>query len=243
MNSSNSSNSGKLYLVSTHVGHPDDISKRAIDVLTQVDLVVCEERKNGSQLLKHLGIQKELFSLNEHNEAEESQGLIHQLRQGRTMALISDAGTPVFADPGTILVQQAIQQGIMIVPIPGASSLMAALVCSGFSLKSFYYAGFLPRNSQDRRHAIENLTNYHSVLVIYDTPYRLGALLKDLSHYFGNQNGVICCQLTYPDEKIYRGTVRKLSEQITKNPVKCEFVIIIDNIRHSGPKNRKFPKS
>ena len=235
---------GKLYLVSTPIGHPDDITLRAIHVLQQVDLILCEEYKNGSRLLKQLEIAKPLLALNEHNESQQIPEILQQLSQGKTMALISDAGTPVFADPGSLLVQAAAAVHIKLIPIPGASSLMAALVCSAFELKEFHYVGFLPRQADDRRSKLEGLKRIRTLLVIYDAPYRLLPVLKDLEHVMGGTLPVaICSKLTMADEKIYRGTLKQLLQLFEKNPIKCEFVILIDNADHSSSATRHFSKN
>jgi len=228
--------SGILYIVSTPIGNPDDISKRAIDILQQCDLIVCEEYKVGSRLLKQLGISNSLETVNEHNEVESSIELIKRLRQGEAIAIISDCGTPVFADPGTHLVQSVVANGIQVIPIPGASSLMAALVCGAFRIKEFYYVGFLPRTSSQRQKKLKELQKIKTVLIIYEAPYRLLPLLKDMLQAFNAKTPtVICTRLTQPDEKIFRGSLKKLYQHFEAHPIKCEFVILIDNIKAQRP--------
>ena len=175
---------GKLYLVSTPIGNLQDISKRALSVLTEVDEVVCEELRVGTTLMKRLGIDTPITLLNEHNETGQTTILLKSLKQGKTLALISDAGTPVFADPGLELVRGAIRLKVSVIPVPGASSLMSALVCSGFSLNEFHFAGFLPRQTGARLDRLKSLSEIRTLLIILETPYRLNALLKDLNKIF-----------------------------------------------------------
>ncbi|MGK5093380.1 16S rRNA (cytidine(1402)-2'-O)-methyltransferase [Deltaproteobacteria bacterium TL4] len=221
---------GKLFIVSIPIGNFGDMTHRAIETLGQVELVVCEEYKEGARLRKQLNLKCSLESLNEHNEQAQIPKIIHQLKQGHSVALVSDCGTPIFADPGTLLTQTCVDAGITIVPIPGASSLMAALVCSAFSLKNFYYAGFLPRTTEDRRAKLTELKQIPTVLIIYEAPYRLLPLLKDTAAVMGGQTlAVICTQLTLPDEQVYRGTLKQLLTTFETQPKKCEFVLLVDN--------------
>ncbi len=142
--------SSSLYIVSTPIGNYDDITLRALNVLKEVDFIICEEYKEGNRLLRYYGIDKPLEALNEHNEAKDAEATVERIRDGADAALISDAGTPVFADPGARLVHLALKRGVRVVPVPGASSLLAALVVSDFDINSFYYAGFLPRRRDER---------------------------------------------------------------------------------------------
>ena len=155
-------------MVSTPIGNLQDISKRALSVLTEVDEVVCEELRVGSTLMKRLGIDTPITLLNEHNETGQTTILLKSLKQGKTLALISDAGTPVFADPGLELVRGAIRLKASVIPVPGASSLMSALVCSGFSLNEFHFAGFLPRQTGARLDRLKSLREIRTLLIIPD---------------------------------------------------------------------------
>ena len=221
---------GKLYLVSTPIGNLQDISKRALSVLTEVDEVVCEEQRVGSTLIKRLGIETPLTLLNEHNETGQTAILLESLKQGKTLALISDAGTPVFADPGLELVRGAIRLKVSVIPVPGASSLMSALVCSGFSLNEFHYAGFLPRQAGARLDRLKNLREIRTLLIILETPYRLNALLKDLNKIFNvNTRSVLAMNLTQENEDFFRGTLAEMQKHFSLNPFKGEFVLMLDN--------------
>ena len=221
---------GKLFLVSTPIGNLQDISKRALNVLTEVDEVVCEEQRVGSTLMKRLGIETSITLLNEHNETDQTTILLKSLKQGKTLALISDAGTPVFADPGLELVRGAIRLKVSVIPVPGASSLMSALVCSGFSLNEFHYAGFLPRQTGARLDRLKSLREIRTLLIILETPYRLNALLKDLNKIFNNNTrSVLAMNLTQENEDFFRGTLAEMKKHFSLQPFKGEFVLMLDN--------------
>ena len=221
---------GKLFLVPTPIGNAGDITLRALEVLKTVDEVICEERKVGSRLLKHHGIQQNLRTLNEHNESEQIRDLLDLLKDGKQLALISDAGTPVFADPGYRLIQAIIASQGEIVSLPGPSSLMTALVVSGLPCQDFYCAGFLPRKPELRRKALQSLRLWQTTLVIYEAPYRLIPLLKDVSGELGGwQLASLCVRLSYPDERVLRGNLKKLLAHCEASPFKGEFVLVVDN--------------
>ena len=236
---------GKLYLVSMPIGNLQDISKRALSVLTEVDEVVCEEQRVGSTLMKRLGIETPITLLNEHNETGQTAILLKSLKQGKTLALISDAGTPVFADPGLELVRGAIRLKVSVIPVPGASSLMSALVCSGFSLNEFHFAGFLPRQTGARLDRLKSLRDIRTLLIILETPYRLNALLKDLNKIFNtNTRSVLAMNLTQENEDFFRGTLAEMQKHFSLSPFKGEFVLMLDNQsdkKYRG-KRSSFPK-
>ena len=172
---------GKLYLVATPIGNLDDMTFRAIATLKNADIVVYEERKEGSRLLRHFGIEKPVESLNEHNEAAATFILLDHLMNGKNVAIVSDCGTPVFSDPGQLLVRKAVDAGIRIVPIPGASSLMPALTVSGFSIDQFVYYGWLSPKRPRRIVELQQLRRELRTIILMDTPYRLVALMKDIT--------------------------------------------------------------
>lgn len=217
---------GRLFVVAVPIGHPKDITLRAIEVLQNVAGVICEGYREGSTVLSKLGIQNELIILNEHNEKTESARIVELLAQGKSLALISDCGTPVFADPGHFLLHVAVQAGIPVVPVPGPSSLTAALSVCDFPMERFVFGGFLPREKDERRRELERLREMHLPVILMDTPYRMVALLKDVAQVFGNKHQVLlACDLTLPSERIYRGEVQDVLQQIEKR--KSEFVLIL----------------
>jgi 16S rRNA (cytidine1402-2'-O)-methyltransferase len=218
-----------LYLVATPIGNFEDMTFRALEVLRAVDLVVCEERKEGARLLHHFKVDKPLETLNEHNEAAATHTILEALAAGKSVALISDCGTPVFSDPGYLLVHRAAELNIRIVPLPGASSLMPALTVSGFSIDKFLYYGWLSPKKERRRAELRQLVRERRTIVLMDTPYRLVSLLQDLADAFGKTRRVcIAYNLTLPDEQIFRGDASMLAARFTSHPIKGEFVIIIE---------------
>jgi len=221
---------GTLYLVATPIGNFADMTFRAIEVLKQVDVVVYEERKEGGRLLRHFGIEKPVESLNEHNEAAATFIILDHLKKGKSIAVISDSGTPVFSDPGQLLVRKAIDDGIKVVPIPGASSLMPALTVSGFSIDQFVFYGWLSPKRPRRVTELQQLKRERRTIVLMDTPYRLLALLKDVSDVFGSSRRLcVAFDLTLPDEEIFHGTAPQLVEKLTKLDKKGEFVVVIES--------------
>jgi 16S rRNA (cytidine1402-2'-O)-methyltransferase len=220
---------GVLFLVATPIGNFDDITLRALNVLRSVDLVVYEERREGMRLLHHFQIEKPVESLNEHNEAAATHTILSHLKSGKSVALVSDAGTPVFADPGQILVRKAIDQGVKIVPVPGASSLLPALTVSGFSTDQFLFYGWLSPKKERRRAELRQLMLEKRTIVIMDTPYRLVPLLRDLADTIGSARRIcIAFDLTMPNEEFFYGTPVELHKRFSAKERKGEFVIVID---------------
>ena len=220
---------GKLYIIATPIGNYDDITLRAIKTLREVDVIICEEPRQATTLLKKLDITiKQLVSLNEHNESEQAGQIIQAMFMGQNMALISDCGTPVFSDPGAVLIKTCVDNGIQVVPIPGTSSLMAALSILDFKIENFYFAGFLPRESQQRKNELYKLKAIKSPIVLMDTPYRLVKLLEELEVAFGKGCQVtLTCDLTLPSESIFRGRLDAIRKKVGTR--KAEFMLIIHN--------------
>jgi 16S rRNA (cytidine1402-2'-O)-methyltransferase len=217
---------GCLYIVATPIGNPRDITLRALDVLQEVDAVVCEEYREGSTLLKKLGIQKEIILVNEHNEGEQAPLVVERLHKQQSIALVSDCGTPVFADPGATLIHLAIEQGIRVIPLPGPSSLMTTLSILDFKLDRFIYAGFLPRDRGERRKALKHLRMNRFPIIVMDAPYRLMPLLDDLDDVLGGGTNItLALDLTLPSESIFRGTVAEAKKRLSQR--KSEFVMVI----------------
>ena len=226
-NSTTAKPAGKLYVVATPIGNAGDITTRAIETLAHADVILCEEHRNGSRLLKSLGIAKPLLELNEHNEAERIQEVLLMLAQGQTLALISDCGTPVFSDPGKKLLQLLYEMNIAVTPLPGASSLMAALSVCPFDLEEFLFIGFLPVKTDQRQKKLSQLKYSNYPLVLMDTPYRMQRLLQEVQQSFGKkQNIFLACDLTMPEERLYLGPVDEILTRIQNR--KAEFILILD---------------
>ncbi len=219
-----------LYITPTPIGNYDDITLRALQVLKESDLIICEEPKPARRLLSHFGIEKELIPLNEHNEKEITPEIIRMLNEGKTASLISDAGTPLFSDPGKYLVDQCIAAGIKIVPLPGANSLLPALVSSGLNIEKFYYYGWLSPKKEIRKRELQKLKSVPELIVLLETPYRLKRILEDIQNTFGkNTYIVLAYKLTMPEEKIIRGNIGNVLEKVEKEKLKGEFVLMINN--------------
>jgi 16S rRNA (cytidine1402-2'-O)-methyltransferase len=220
---------GTLYLVATPIGNYDDMTIRALNTLRAADLVIYEERREGDRLLRHFGIEKPVETLNEHNEAAASHNILHHLRAGKNVALVSDCGTPVFSDPGQLLVGKAIEAGVRIVPVPGASSLMPALTVSGFPIDQFLYYGWLSPKKERRRAELRQLQQERRTIVLMDTPYRLIPLVRDIADVFGaTRRMCIAFNLTLPDEQVLYGTPPSLHAVCSAKEMKGEYVIVIE---------------
>lgn len=220
----------KLYIVSTPIGNYEDITLRALNVLKEVNFIICEEFKEARRLLSSYKIEKRLVNINEQNEKEASDEILHMMLEGKSAALISDCGTPLFSDPGHLLVDLAIQNKVEIVPVPGASSLLAALVGSGLDFEKFYYYGWLSPKKDIRRKQLLDLKRRKETIVLMDTPYRLKTLMTDIVKILGpNIPCVLAFELTNEKEKFYRGNTGNILNHVEKENLKGEFVLILGN--------------
>lgn len=220
----------KLYLVSTPIGNYDDITLRALNVLKEADIIICEEFKPAGKLLRHYDIKKEMISVNEHNEQESAFELALKLRKYEKVAMISDAGTPLFSDPGNFLIPAAISTGIEIIPVPGANSLLPAITGSGFNTNSFYYLGWLSPKKEERRRQLSGIKRISDLIVIMETPYRLIALLKDVVKILGPKTEIcVAYKLTMPQERFLRGFAEEVLKKAEASSLKGEFVLLVNN--------------
>lgn len=221
---------GKLYLVATPIGNYDDMTLRGLKILQEVDFIICEEFKEGRRLLAHYKIGKDLIELNEHNEKDAVNDILLKILEGQSAALISDCGTPLFSDPGHLLVDVCISQKIVIVPVPGASSLLPALTGSGLDFEKFFYYGWLSPKKELRRQELYKLKFIKQVIVFLDTPYRLAALVADIVKILGKHIPVVLAfELTKKEERFYRGTAEELLKIAVEKKLKGEFVLLVDN--------------
>jgi 16S rRNA (cytidine1402-2'-O)-methyltransferase len=225
---------GFLYIVSTPIGNDEDITLRALRVLKKCDIVVCEEPKTGARMLHKLNLKQRMELLNEQNEYEKASELIQMLEEGKHLCLVSDAGTPLFADPGHTLVRMALKHDIYISVVPGASSIMTAIVRSGFDIQKFYYAGFLSRKSEERLQELKYLKNVSSTVVLLETPYRMMPVLKAASEVMSDRKAYIGCNLTMPYETHHYGTFSELLEKFSEMRFKGEFIIVFEGNKVSG---------
>jgi 16S rRNA (cytidine1402-2'-O)-methyltransferase len=220
--------SGVLYLVSTPIGNLGDMSHRAVEVLSSAALVIAEDTRHSRRLLEHYRIRTKLSSYHEHNEAKETPRLIARLRSGDSIALISDAGTPLISDPGSRLVTAALEAQVHVVPIPGASSVMAALVASGLPLERFTFFGFLPRKGRERAEIIADIVDSRATVVLFEAPNRVGATLENLVQAgAGERRAVVARELTKRFEEFRRGSVAELASAYSETDPKGEVVLIV----------------
>ena len=222
---------GSLYVVSTPIGNLDDITVRAVETLRSVGLVAAEDTRRTALLLKHFGLTTPTTSLHEHNETQKIPQLIRQLANGVNMALVSDAGTPVVADPGQRLIAKAIEEGIRVVPIPGASAVTAALAASGYPADSFVFAGFAPSKSNDRKSWLLALVDEPRTVVFFEAPHRIAKTLSDMAGVFGDRPIIVARELTKLHEQIVRTTAREATGAAI--PEKGEFTIVLGPVAPS----------
>lgn len=218
-----------LYVVSTPIGNLDDITLRALKTLKSVSLIAAEDTRRTSILLRHFGITTPATSLHEHNERQKMPQLLQKLADGHDIALVSDAGTPLVADPGQRLIAAAIEKGIAVVPIPGASAVLAALTVSGLPADTFVFAGFAPSKSNDRKKWLQGLSNEQRPIVFFETPHRIKKTLAEMASILGKRPIIICRELTKLHEEVIR-TSTTLAESLDVLP-KGEFTLIL------GPKS------
>ncbi len=219
---------GSLYLVATPIGNLEDITLRALRVLREADLIACEDTRQTGKLLTHFGIDKPAVSYHEHNEAARTAELIAKLESGLTIALVSDAGTPLVSDPGYRLVQAAIHAGIPVVPIPGASAVLGALAAAGLPTDAFRFCGFLPPKSGQRKKTLEELRGEDCTLIFYEAPHRILDALSDITAVCGDRPVAVARELTKLHEEFLRGTAEEVRAQLAARPsVKGEITLLI----------------
>lgn len=219
---------GVLSVVSTPIGNLEDITFRAVRVLKEADWIACEDTRTSKRLLDHYSIGTRLVSYHDHNEAERSAELVRRLEAGDKGALISDAGTPLVSDPGYRLVHAAIEAGIRVEAIPGASAMLAGLTVAGLGTDRFYFCGFLPAKQGQRQRVLESLRDEEATLVFYETPHRIVEALEDIESALGPRPVVVARELTKLHEEVLRGTAAGIRQQLAgRDAVKGEFVVMI----------------
>jgi 16S rRNA (cytidine1402-2'-O)-methyltransferase len=218
-----------LYLVATPIGNLEDITLRALRVLKEVDLIACEDTRQTQKLLNHYAIATRTTSYHEHNEAERSAELVKEMQEGASIALVTDAGMPGISDPGYRLITLAIQHDLPVVPVPGASAFLAALVASGLATDSFRFNGFLPAKRGERRAALEQIKNSSRTQVFYEAPHRIVETLTDIVEVLGSvRNVVIAREVTKLHEEFLRGTAGEVLENLkARESVKGEITLLI----------------
>ena len=225
---------GTLYLIATPIGNLEDITHRAVRLLGEVNVIACEDTRHTKKLLSHYGINTRTISYHEHNERERAAELFERLRQGADVAVVSDAGTPGISDPGFRLARVAIDNGVRVVPVPGANALVSALVASGLPTDEFFFGGFLPARSGARRTRLSELRSLAATLVFYEGPHRIAATLRDAREILGERQAVVARELTKLHEEIARGSLSELAERFSSaESARGEMVLVIDrNVIH-----------
>lgn len=221
---------GHLYVVATPIGNLADISGRAVSVLQGVDVVACEDTRHARVLLDHIGVRKECVALHEHNERGASEALARRLAGGESAALISDAGTPAISDPGELLVRVLVEAGVPVVPVPGASAVIAALSASGLPARPFWFEGFLPAQEKARRERLDRLAGLEATLVFYEAPHRIVRSVSTAAERLGGERrAVLARELTKRFEQFAHGSLEELAAQLAEGdvPARGEFVLLV----------------
>lgn len=227
-------NQGTLYIVATPIGNLGDMSPRAVETLREVNLIAAEDTRHSRKLLSHFQFSTPLLSYHEHNQARRDDYLLEKLETGESIALVSDAGVPGISDPGETLVQKAIKRGIPVIPIPGPSAVLCALVASGLSMQPFTFIGFLPRTTSERRQILDSWSSTPSTLVFYESPHRIEKMLKSCLEVLGDRQVAVGRELTKKNEEWLRGSLSEVIQAIEEKGVRGEYTVVIEGGTVSG---------
>lgn len=231
---------GKLYVVPTPIGNLEDITFRALRVLKEVDLVLAEDTRTAGQLLRHFEIDKRILSHHQHNEHHALKEIIKLLHEGKTMALVSDAGTPAISDPGFLLVRECVKENIPIETLPGPTAFVPALVNSGMPSDKFYFEGFLPQK-KGRKTRLDFLKTLEDTIILYESPHRLLKLLEEVIENFGAEHPMsISREISKKFEETLRGSAAELHTHFSENPIKGEFVVCLGGTVSVKKKENKY---
>jgi 16S rRNA (cytidine1402-2'-O)-methyltransferase len=224
---------GTLYVVSTPIGNLEDITLRAIAILRAVDLVAAEDTRKTKFLLDHLGIRKPLVSYYSQVEDRRTPTLLAQLAEGKSVAIVTDAGTPGISDPASVLIRGALDKGIGVIPVPGPSALLAALVVSGLQMDRFVFEGFLPVK-KGRKSKWEQLRSEERTIIIYESPFRILKTLEEILLYLGDRRVAVARELTKKFEEVARGSASEVLESLKRKSPKGEYVVVVSGARTPG---------
>lgn len=235
---------GALYIVSTPIGNLDDITLRAVRILRSVDLIAAEDTRKTRFLLDHLGIQKPLLSYFSYNEQKRIPGLLEKLRSGSAVAVVTDAGTPGISDPAYAVIRRALDGGIPVIPAPGASALLAALIVSGLPTDRFVFEGFLPVK-KGRKTRFETLAAEERTMIIYESPHRIEKTLEDVLHFMGDRKVAVAREMTKKFEEILRGSVTEVLGRMRGSTARGEYVLVVagTSYRETPTDDRSEPES
>lgn len=221
--------SSKLYIVSTPIGNLEDITLRALNTLKEVDLIACEDTRTAGKLLSYYGIKKPLLSYHEHNEIEKSKELLSELIEGKSIAVVTDAGTPGVSDPGYRIVKLASENGIQVIPIPGASATLAALSVSGLPTSSFTFHGFPPRQSKRLNEFLQRIKDSSETLIFYESPNRIIKTLEAMIEVLGDRHSSVSREITKMYEETIRGTLSEIKDALeARDSIRGEFTLVLE---------------
>lgn len=218
---------GTLYLCATPIGNLEDMTPRAQRMLAEADLIAAEDTRHTLQLLNHFGIKGRLVRYDEHSKEKQGAYLLEQLLQGKSVALVSDAGFPGIADPGEALAKEAIAAGVRVVPVPGANAALCALIASGLPAYPFFFGGFLPKSKKNRREQLEGWKYIPATIILYEAPHRIEEVLKDILESWGDRPMAAARELTKLHEEFYRGTISGCLEWLAAGAARGEFCLVI----------------
>ncbi len=218
---------GTLYLCATPIGNLEDLTPRAMRMLKEADIIAAEDTRHTRQLMTHFDLHGHLISYHEHNKEKQGPLLIKRLLEGENIALVSDAGFPGIADPGELLVRQAIEENITVVPVPGANAALSGLVASGLPSATFFFGGFLPKSKKNRRLQLEEWQNIPGTIIFYEAPHRIKAVLQDIAEAWGDRPVVLAREITKMHEEFFRGTISSALAHLAEKEPRGEFVIIL----------------
>ena len=227
---------GKLYVVGTPIGNLGDITLRALKILKEVSVIAAEDTRHSKKLLTHYDIHTPLTSYHDYNKEEKSEILLQKLKEGNSIALLCDAGTPTICDPGFYIIRKAIQMGIPVVPIPGPTALITALSVSGAPPDRFSFEGFAPRKRGPRKRWFQSFQNEAKTVLFYESPHRILSCLTDLIDILGDRNIIIARELTKTYEEFLRGKVSEIRDQLEAKSIRGEITVIIEGIQPSRKK-------
>jgi 16S rRNA (cytidine1402-2'-O)-methyltransferase len=222
---------GALYVISTPIGNMEDISLRSLQLLKSVDIIAAEDTRHTKLLLTKHGIPTILTSYHDHNKEEKTPVLVQRLKEGQTVGLVCDAGTPGISDPGFYLIRSCIQQGVPVIPVPGPTAALAALVVSGLPTDTFLFMGFLPKKHAARRKRLALFKDAPATLILYESPYRMEKTLQDCLDVLGNRQAIIARELTKVFEEVLRGSLQELLDHLQAKPCRGEITLIIEGQR------------
>ena len=221
-------NKGTLYMVPTPIGNLKDITLRALDVLKEVDIIAAEDTRQTLKLLNHFDIKKTLISYHKHNEQSKGNEIINMLKEGKNIAVVTDAGTPGISDPGEIVCRKCIEEGINIEVLPGATAFTTALIYSGLDTSRFLFRGFIPRETKDKKILLNEIKDVRDTIIFYESPHRVLSTLSVLRESLGNRRVAVCKELTKLYENIFRSTLDEAIENFKDKNLKGEFVIVVE---------------